>query len=51
MLKFQKSEFWIESIDFLGHIISGEGIIFDTQKIKAVHNWTTPTSPTYIRSF
>ena len=36
---------------FLGHIVSGDGIRVDTQKIKAVQNWPRPTSPTDIRSF
>ncbi|WMV50744.1 hypothetical protein MTR67_044129, partial [Solanum verrucosum] len=35
----------------LGHIVSGEGIKVDTQKIEAVQNWPRPTSPTDIRSF
>ncbi|WMV37984.1 hypothetical protein MTR67_031369 [Solanum verrucosum] len=34
-----------------GHIVSGEGILVDTQKIEAAQNWPRPTSPTYIRSF
>ncbi|WMV59197.1 hypothetical protein MTR67_052582 [Solanum verrucosum] len=39
------------SVAFLGHIVSGEGIKVDTQKIEAVQNWPRPTSPTDIRSF
>ncbi|WMV10110.1 hypothetical protein MTR67_003495 [Solanum verrucosum] len=49
--KFSKCEFWLESVAFLGHIVSGEGIKVDTQKIEAVQNWHRPTSPTDIRSF
>ncbi|KAH0720291.1 hypothetical protein KY284_005321 [Solanum tuberosum] len=33
-VKFSKCEFWLESVAFLGHIVSGEGIKVDTQKIK-----------------
>lgn len=33
---------------FLGHIVSGEGIWVDTQKIEAVKNWPRPISPTDI---
>ncbi|WMV54289.1 hypothetical protein MTR67_047674 [Solanum verrucosum] len=33
------------------HIVSGDGIRVDTQKIEAVQNWPRPTSPTDIRSF
>ncbi|KAH0679850.1 hypothetical protein KY284_020935 [Solanum tuberosum] len=49
--KFSKCEFWLESVAFLGHIVSGDGIRVDTQKIKAVQSWPRPTSPTDIRSF
>ncbi|XP_055824404.1 uncharacterized protein LOC129892914 [Solanum dulcamara] len=49
--KFSKCEFWLASVAFLGHIVSGDGIQVDAQKIKAVKNWPRPTSPTEIRSF
>ncbi|WMV18418.1 hypothetical protein MTR67_011803 [Solanum verrucosum] len=49
--KFSKFEFWLEYVAFLGHIVSGDGIRVDTQKIEAVQNWPRPTSPTDIRSF
>ncbi|KAH0656975.1 hypothetical protein KY285_031857 [Solanum tuberosum] len=49
--KFSKCEFWLESVAFLGHIVSGEGIKVDTKKSEAVQNWPRPTSPTDIRSF
>ena len=34
--KFSKCEFWLESITFLGHVVSREGIKVDPQKIAAV---------------
>ncbi|KAH0688918.1 hypothetical protein KY289_016276 [Solanum tuberosum] len=49
--KFSNCEFWLESVAFLGHIVSGEGIKVDTLKIEAVQNWPRPTSPTDIRIF
>jgi len=49
--KFSKCEFWLKSVAFLGHIVSGDGIKVDTRKIEAVQNWPRPTSPTDIRSF
>ncbi|KAH0679031.1 hypothetical protein KY284_020116 [Solanum tuberosum] len=49
--KFSKCEFWLESVAFLSHIVSGDGIKVDTRKIEAVQNWPRPTSPTDIRSF
>jgi len=34
--KLSKCEFWLESITFLGHVISKEGISVDPCKIQAV---------------
>ena len=30
--KFSKCEFWLKSVAFLGHIVSGDGIKVDTRK-------------------
>ena len=49
--KFSTCEFWLEFVTFLGHIVSGDGIRVDNQKIEAVQNWPRPTSPINIRSF
>nr|GEV40091.1 hypothetical protein [Tanacetum cinerariifolium] len=37
--KFSKCEFWLQEIQFLGHVINGDGIHVDPSKIKAVKNW------------
>ncbi|XP_070021989.1 uncharacterized protein [Nicotiana sylvestris] len=49
--KFSKCKFWLQSVAFLGHVVSSEGIKADPQKTKAVKNWPRPTTPTEIRSF
>nr|AAV31171.1 Putative polyprotein, identical [Solanum tuberosum] len=49
--KFSKCEFWLKSVAFLGHIVSGDGIKVDTRKIEAVKNCPRSISPTEIRSF
>jgi len=49
--KFSKCEFWLESVIFLGHVASSEGIKVDPQKISVVKNWLRPTTPTEIHSF
>ncbi|XP_070003482.1 uncharacterized mitochondrial protein AtMg00860-like [Nicotiana sylvestris] len=49
--KFSKCEFWLDSVAFLGHDISKDGIMVDPKKIEAVQKWPRPTSPTEIRSF
>ncbi|XP_070019696.1 uncharacterized protein [Nicotiana sylvestris] len=48
---FSKCEFWLESVTFLGHVVSREGIMVDPQKIAVVKNWPRSTTPTEIRSF
>jgi hypothetical protein len=35
-----KSEFWLDSMSFPRHVISGEGVAVDTDKVKAVVEWT-----------
>ncbi|XP_070023161.1 uncharacterized mitochondrial protein AtMg00860-like [Nicotiana sylvestris] len=50
-VKFLKCEFWVESVTFLGHVISIEGIKVDPQKIAAVKNWPKPLTTTAICSF
>ncbi|GJS20139.1 putative reverse transcriptase domain-containing protein [Tanacetum coccineum] len=37
--KFSKCEFWLREVQFLGHVINGNGIHVDPSKIKAVKNW------------
>ena len=49
--KFSKCEFWLQSIAFVGHIVTSEEIHVASQKIEAVKQWPRPTSATDIRSF
>nr|GEZ09129.1 putative reverse transcriptase domain-containing protein [Tanacetum cinerariifolium] len=44
--KFSKCDFWLESVQFLGHVIDNEGVHVDPAKIVAIKNWATPTTPT-----
>ena len=37
--KFSKCEFWLNTVGFLGHIVSGEGIAVDPAKVSAVTDW------------
>ena len=36
--KFSKCQFWLDSVAFLGHVISAEGVFVDPQKIEAIVN-------------
>jgi len=49
--KFTKCEFWLKKVQFLGHVISEDGISVDPSKIQDVLNWEEPTSVLEIRSF
>ncbi|GKE68174.1 putative reverse transcriptase domain-containing protein [Tanacetum coccineum] len=49
--KFSKCDFWLESVQFLGHVIDSKGVHFDPAKIEAIKNWATPTTPTEVRQF
>ncbi|RHN78856.1 putative nucleotidyltransferase, Ribonuclease H [Medicago truncatula] len=49
--KLSKCEFWLKEVSFLGHVISGDGIVVDPSKVEAVSQWETPKSVTEIRSF
>ena len=49
--KFRKCSFWMEQISFLGHIITGDGISVDPEKIEAIVHWKTPRNVTKIKNF
>ena len=49
--KFSKCEFWLDSVSFLGHVVSKDGVMVDPSKIEAVKNWVRPTNVTEVRSF
>jgi hypothetical protein len=49
--KLEKCEFWLDSVSFLGYVISGKGVAVDSEKVKAVVEWTRPASVFEIRSF
>jgi hypothetical protein len=49
--KFSKCEFWLDSVKFLGHTISKDGISVDPSKVQEVMDWKQPKSVHQIRSF
>jgi hypothetical protein len=49
--KFFKCEFWLDTVKFLGHTISSDGISVDPSKVQEVLDWKLPTSVHQIRSF
>nr|GEX31216.1 hypothetical protein [Tanacetum cinerariifolium] len=49
--KFSKCELWLRKVQFLGHVINGNGIHVDPSKIEAVKNWKAPRTLTEVCSF
>jgi hypothetical protein len=44
--KLKKCEFWLDSVTFLGHVISKDGISVDPKKVEAVVEWNRPNNVT-----
>ena len=49
--KFDKCEFWLIRVGFLGHVVSADGIYVDSQKVEAVANREQQPTVTEVRSF
>ncbi len=49
--KASKCEFFRTEVDFLGHIISADGMKVEPGKIQAIVDWPQPTNMTEVRSF
>jgi hypothetical protein len=49
--KLEKCKFRLDSVSFLEHVISSEGVAVDSKKVKAVVEWIRPTSMFEIWSF
>nr|CAB3502859.1 unnamed protein product [Digitaria exilis] len=49
--KFNKCEFWMKRVAFLGHVLTAEGVAVDPEKIQAVSGWQQPKNVSEVRSF
>ena len=49
--KFNKCEFWLREVLFLGHVLSDGGIMVDPTKVQEVFDWKAPISVHEVRSF
>jgi hypothetical protein len=49
--KFSKCVFWLEEIQFVGHVLCAKGIAVDPSKVKDILEWNSPTIVHQVRSF
>ena len=49
--KFSKCDFFKDKIQYLGHVVTKEGIYVDPKKIRAIEDWPVPKDVTDVRSF
>lgn len=47
----QKCSFGMESVVFLGFVVSSKGVSVDEEKVKAIREWPTPKNANEVRSF
>ena len=40
--KLEKCDFWLQEIQFLGQMVSQEGILVDPTKVEVMTNWERP---------
>jgi hypothetical protein len=50
-VKYNKCDFWLGEVLFLGHVISLEGISVDPSKVWNVLDWKPPRTVHQVRSF
>ncbi|GJP37618.1 hypothetical protein CLOM_g22008 [Closterium sp. NIES-68] len=50
-VKMSKSEFALEKVHFLGHIVSAQGVHVDPKKVEAVRTWKTPENVKELQQF
>ena len=49
--KFSKCEFWLDEVEFLGHVISKDRIAVNPSKVQSVLEWKAPTNVKQILGF
>ncbi|GBG84591.1 hypothetical protein CBR_g38874 [Chara braunii] len=50
-LNLEKSEFWRDSVIYLGHRLSANGLEPEATKVEVIRNWPQPTNVRKLRSF
>jgi hypothetical protein len=49
--KLSKCSFYHKQIQYLGHIISEDGIVVDLEKVEAIREWSAPKNVKEVRYF
>jgi hypothetical protein len=49
--KFSKCEFWLDKVEFLGHVITKEGIAVNPSKVQVILDWKAPKNVMEILGF
>jgi hypothetical protein len=50
-VKLSKCSFGVSEIEYLGHVVSGQGVSMDREKIQAVLDWPPPKNIKQLRGF
>lgn len=51
LAKPTKCEWFMSSVEYLGHVVSGSGISVDPEKVRTIAQWPAPQTKTDVRSF
>ena len=49
--KLSKCDFGVQELEYLGHIITPQGVLVDRKKIEAMLAWPRPTNVSELRGF
>nr|KYP39590.1 Transposon Ty3-G Gag-Pol polyprotein [Cajanus cajan] len=49
--KMSKCSFGLEQVEYLGHVVSGDGVSMETSKVQAVIDWPVPKTIKQLRGF
>ncbi|MCH84440.1 hypothetical protein A2U01_0005272, partial [Trifolium medium] len=50
-VKLSKCSFGMQEVEYLGHVVSGNGVTMDKIKVQVVLDWPTPTNVKQLRGF